>query len=38
MWAAGVCVGAFLLLAAVFALDLVGGAPPLHEIAQISPG
>lgn len=37
MWAAGVCVGGFLLLAAVFATNLLGGPPPNDVIPKLSP-
>jgi hypothetical protein len=36
-WAAAVAVGGLLLLAAVFALNLLGGAPPKDPIAKLSP-
>jgi hypothetical protein len=37
MWAAGVCVGAFLLLAVVFGTNMIGDAPPNDDIPKISP-
>lgn len=37
LWAAGVSVGGFLLLAAVFATNLLGGPPPNDDIPKLSP-
>lgn len=37
LWAAAVSVGTFLLLAAVFALNVIGDAPPRDEIPKLLP-